>query len=107
MQAPCLECLALLIAVDTYWMVPFRTTNNRTMQSIHRYRLEHQLVPDAHNNNAVASPRMSRLVDCCEYVVHDGTLSHNNIRTMQSIRRYRFEGRFVLDGHNDNEVALP
>ncbi len=29
MQSRCLECLALLIAVDAYRMVPFRTTNKR------------------------------------------------------------------------------
>jgi len=96
MQSPRLECLALLIAVDTYRMVPYCTTNNRTTQSIRRYRFERRFVPDAHNDDAVAKRRMSRLeclafliaMDMCRMVPYHTT---KNRTTLQSKMRSESE----------------
>ena len=85
MQLP-LPRMALLIAVDTYRIVLYCTTNNRTMQLIQRDCVGRRFVLDAHNNNAVALPWMSCFVDCCG-CVQDGTLSHNKQKECN-----RFEG---------------
>jgi hypothetical protein len=75
------------------------------MQSIRRDYFERQFVPDAHNDNAVASPRMSRSVDCCGYV-QDGAL----LRSKQQDDAIDLKGslrRFVPDAHNDDAVTSP
>ena len=92
------------VTVDTYRMVPFRTTTTEQCNRFKGIGLNVKLVPDGHNSDANALSQMSRFVDCCGYV-QDGNLSQNKPQNNAIDLRYHFEHQFVPDAHNNDAVA--
>ena len=92
------------VTVDTYRMVPYRTTTTEQCNWFKGIALNVKLVPEGHNNNSDALPQMSCFVDCCGYV-QDGTLTHNQPQNNTIDLRYHFKHWFVPDAHNNDAIA--